>query len=177
MKVIDNHFEGKPTLFINGLIINGCQTFTLEEAPEVFKKFDVPSNVQQDVFDNYVQEGYQHSQEELDLLVNHKSPNVRRHVAALGYGLDKLVHDPACKVRRYVADQGYGLDILVHDEDWKVRAEVAYRGYGLDILVNDSDHRVRMEVADQGYGLDTLINDSDYSVQCIAKAKLESLTS
>ena len=176
MKVIDNHFEGNPTIFINGLIINGCQTFTLDAAPKVFKKFDVPSNVQQDVYNNYVPKGYKHSQEELDLLIKHANVTVRKEVAKQGYGLDTLIYDEDWEVRRLVAKQRYNLDILLRDRDWIVREEVAIQGYRLDTLVHDVDWSVREEVANQGYGLDILVGDEHTMVRRAAKEKLESLT-
>ena len=175
MKVIDNHFEGKPTLFINGLIINGCQTFTLEEADEVFKEFEVPLKMQQDVNSNYVPEGYEYTQEELNVLARHVDVTVRSELAKQGYGLDILVHDEDWKVRVAVAKQGYGLDILVHDENWYVRSIIARQGYGLDILVNDEACDVRLEVARQGYGLDILVNDEYAMVRRIAERKLKFL--
>ena len=143
MKVIDNHFKGNPTIFIKGLITNGCQRFTLEEAPEIFEEFNVPLTVQQDVYDNYVPKGYEHTQEELDILVNHGAWRVRKEVAKQEYGLAILVHDEDCRVREEVAKQGYRLDTLVHDVDWSVREEVANQGYGLDILVGDEHTMVR----------------------------------
>ena len=84
MKVIDNHFAGNPTIFINGLIINGCQTFTLAEAPDVLEKYDVPDKMQQDVYDNYVPKGYKYTQEELNILARHVNVTVRSEVVAQG---------------------------------------------------------------------------------------------
>lgn len=55
MKIIENHFQNKNTYFVGNFCINGCQCFTLDEADEVFKKYNVPIALQQDVRDNLPQ--------------------------------------------------------------------------------------------------------------------------
>ena len=47
---IDNHHEGKTTGFVGDLCVNGCQTFTLAEAEEVFAKYDVSDEHRADVY-------------------------------------------------------------------------------------------------------------------------------
>jgi len=140
MKVLENHFDGKSTIFVNGRIINGCQNFTLEEAPAVFKKYHVSEEMQKDVYDNYVE-----TSTDDEILKHLNSPDVciRRVIAQQGFALDKLVNDDHWLVRVSVAEQGYGLDVLVNDEVWLVREAVARHNYGLDQLINDQDEDVR----------------------------------
>jgi len=47
---IDNHHDGDTTWFIGDLCINGCQTFTLAEAEEVFAEYDVSDEHRADVY-------------------------------------------------------------------------------------------------------------------------------
>ena len=86
--------------------------------------------------------------------------------------LDKLINDKTPYVRAEVANQGYGLNILINDESPFVRTAVAKQGYNLDKLINDEDSLVRLEVAKQGYGLDILINDKDSDIKEIAIKQL-----
>ena len=143
MKVLRNHFNGNPTILIEDRIINGCQNFTIDEAPGILEKYDVPPDVWQKVLDVYTGVS---SEEEILGFVKDPDPLVRAAVAEYGYGLDVLVNDQNLLVRMAVARQGYGLDVLVTDPDWRVRVAVAERGYGLDVLINDPDKFVREEV-------------------------------
>ena len=162
MKVLRNHHNGNPTIFVNGLIINGCQTFTLSEAEDIFNKYNVSKQHRQDVYDNYVEKSIP---EEILSFVNDEDKVLRKEVARQGCGLDILINDKNVDVRAIVAEQGYRLDILVNDSHWHVRTTVARQGYSLDVLINDKDANVRVAVARQGYGLNKLINDEDWYVR------------
>ena len=140
MKVLENHFDGNPTIFVNGRIINGCQDFTLDEAPAVFEAFGVPEQMQKDVYDNYVETS---TDEEILKYVNSPDPLIRLAVAEQGVGLDTLMNDDERNVRIAVARQGYGLEKLVDDGYLYVRRAVAEQGYGLEKLVNDEFWVVR----------------------------------
>ena len=168
MKVLENLFDGNPTIFDNGRIINGCQDFTLDEAPAVFEEYNVPLEIQQDVYDNYVETTTE--EEVQEYLKTSPCGMIRILIAELGVGLSVLINDSFWAVREAVAKQGYGLDKLINDEDWYVRITVAQQDYGLDVLINDGDWRVRRAVAEQGYGLDVLINDESLRVQAVARA-------
>jgi len=50
MHKIDNHHGGKTTWFIGDLCINGCQTFTLANAEDVFAEYDVSDEHRADVY-------------------------------------------------------------------------------------------------------------------------------
>ena len=105
MRVIEDLYDGDPTIFINGRIINGCQDFTLEEAEGVFEKYRVSEEDQKVVLENYVESS---SEEEMEKFLNHENCEVRRAVAR--YGSDELraelVDDEYCYVRRAVARYG-----------------------------------------------------------------------
>ena len=169
MKVLRNHHSNKPTIFVNGLITNGCQTFTLDNAEGIFNKYNVSRQYRQDVHDNYIEKS---SSEEILSFVNDEDYEVRAVVASQGYGLDILINDKFSYVRAAVARQGYGLDVLVNDKNVNVRVIVASQGYGLDTLINDENYVVRKAVAEQGYGLDKLIDDEFPYVRDAAREKL-----
>lgn len=122
MKVFENHFDGNPTILIDDRIINSCQNFTIEEAPKVFEKYNVPEKYRKDVLDNYTGKS---TEEEILKFIDHPHWLVREAIANQGYELDTLVNDPNWFVREAVAKQGYGLEILVYDPDWFVRLSVA----------------------------------------------------
>jgi uncharacterized protein YcgL (UPF0745 family) len=168
MIIIKNHFDGKYTYIIGKLIINGCQSITIDKLEEVCKKFKVPENMKKEVMELYYKNG---ETENWDELAKHEDIKVRAAVAKQGYCLDILVNDECWVIRKEVAKQGYGLDILVNDENYQVRLAVAKQGFGLDKLVNDIDSLVRLEVARQGYGLDILVNDTEEYVRIAAKKK------
>jgi len=147
MKVLENHFGGDPTIFINGRIINGCQNFTLDEAPAVFSEFDVSAEMQQDVYDNYVETS---TDDEVLEYLNSPDYTIRQAIAEQGFALETLVNDVDWGVRKAVAEHGYGLDKLLNDEEWQVREAVAQQGYGLDVLANDKDWFVREIAKNKG---------------------------
>ena len=142
MKIIKNHFNEQHTLFIRDKIINGCQTFTIDEIDKVCREYFVPEDVKQETIKMYNSD------------VEHD-----------------LINDDDWKVRLEVAKQGQSLDELVYDEDFYVRKEVAKQGYGLDILMSDKASAVREQVAKQGYGLDILMHDKEFIVRHAAKRK------
>ena len=145
MKILRDHFDGKPTIFVNDRIINGCQDFTIDQLDSICGKYKVSSEMKQDVLDNYT--GALSTEE--DILSFIKDTNVI--------------------VRMAVANQGFGLDTLINDESWEVRMAVANQGFGLDVLVNDKGGYVRKAVANQGFGLDILINDEVWMVRRAAR--------
>jgi hypothetical protein len=124
MKIVKNHFEGKTTYIVGKLIINGCQTFTIDKLDAVCQIFKVPEEIKNEVRELYYENGEVENWEKLAKYKN-------------------------WRIREAVAKQGHCLDILVNDKDYFVREEVARQGYGLDILVNDLDIDVREIAAEK----------------------------
>jgi len=140
MKKIENHFERKTTYIIGELIVNGCQSFKIDELDKVCKNYKVSDKKKQEVIDLY---NSNDPNEDWDSLVGDEDRDVREAVANQGFGLDKLINDEHWIVRLAVANQGFGLETFINDEDWLVRAAVASQGFGLDKLINDKNWHVR----------------------------------
>ena len=179
---LHNHFEYKPTYIVGNYIINGCQTFHINEIDKVCKEFYVPDRMKNQVLNLHSKIDQSKIESDLKKMIelcvkkrrfNDVDRNVRIAIAKQKIALDQLVNDYDHHVRCAVAEHGYGLDVLINDEEWLVRCTVANQDYGLDVLVNDDDWTVRCVVANQGYGLDVLINDGCLSVQRTAKQKLK----
>ena len=90
MKVLRNHFDGNPTIFIDDKIINGCQSFTINQLDKVCEEYEVPLKMKQDVLDNYT--GKDPTKEEILSFVRDEGEYVRRAVAEQGYGLDNKLY-------------------------------------------------------------------------------------
>ena len=123
MYVLDNHFNGKPTILIDDYIINGCQRFKIEDAEPILKEFNVPADVWQQVLDVYTGVS---TPEQIKAYLHHTDPFVRVVIADQGYYLDILVKDKHPDVREAVANKGYGLDILIKDPDTYVKTVAKY---------------------------------------------------
>ncbi|MCK9528971.1 MAG: hypothetical protein M0R77_00180 [Gammaproteobacteria bacterium] len=173
MKVLPNHFNFNPTIIIHGRIINGCQDFTLEEAPAILKKYNVSDSVWQEVLDVYSPTS---TDEEITSFINVGDWEVCSVIAKHGSDIhrDILVNNRGVFVRVAVAQYGNDdhRDILVNDTRAKVREVIAKYGNDShrDILITDEDKHVRVMVV--RYGNDNhrriLINDTDPYVSGIA---------
>ena len=123
MKKLVRHFDGKTTYFVGTLCINGCQTFTLEQAPAVFAEYQVPEHYQEDVLVNLPQADW-NFEDDRDLKV----------------ALAKCTGTPS-----------YVLAVLAKDENWHIRYQVACNRNAqpcvLSELTNDPVVEVRQEVA------------------------------
>jgi uncharacterized protein YcgL (UPF0745 family) len=145
MKVLRNHFKGKPIIFIGDNVIYDGMIFDSTNLDKLFEMFDIPSLVEQDIINN----------------IGFFSANKIRQFA----------YDDDEEVRFAIAKCGFALDILVNDKEWFIREAVANHGYGLNILINDESPYVRAAVARQGYGLGILMKDENIMVRQATVAK------
>lgn len=172
MKVLKDHYEGKPTILINDRIINGCQDFTMTEAGLVLRKYSVPAYTWHEVITAYtgvstelemmpfinstcpyiISALVKHGTEYVrDIMMRSADDVARKHVAI--YGSEKqrgeLINDDNYVVRMMVArhtDSEEHRRLLAKDDNYVVRANVVRCTNSTEIrrmFVDDSSDYVR----------------------------------
>jgi len=154
MKILRNHFGGRPTILIGNKVINGCQDFDIANLDSVCDKYEVPQHYRDDVREaNKLPETHADNMNEF---LDDEDVRVLCCIAEHGNDAhrDILVKHSDVDVLWYVAKYGNDAhrDILVKHSDIQVLRCVARYGNDAhrDILVKHSDVGVLWYVARYG---------------------------
>lgn len=172
--LITEHFEGKTTYIIGDCIINGCQTFHIDELDIVCNSWNVPQDLRDEVRRERHSLRIGTEQEYLDLLKNpllskfQDVNGIPTFGVVNGAFLDRISYNSPEFVKA-ISSGKLSEEVIQaaidNSSSGQVLKKFALKGIGLEKLVDHNKCSVRRAVAKQGYGLEKLSDDNDWSVR------------